>query len=590
VRIPSTFRPSLFHAIRLASVRLIGTFVVASALATPATAAPQTSTLAGGGQRGIVDGASTTASFMAPSAVAVAPDDSVVVADAAAQNIRRIARGRVTTLAGISAEGTTPDERTGGYLDGPATLARFDRPVGVAIARNGDVYVADAGNRCVRRISHGFVSTLSGSRAPGHADGEARIAQFDDIRSIAIDDDGLLYVADYGNGIRRIDTYGTVSTVSRPSDAKTILAVAVRGSGAHAILAWADANRVHVTANGRTQDVAYVDIREPGLPELSVGNVTALAIANENTLVVADAATSAVRVLRLPAPPFLTDRMSRALAGGVREGSDIGGGFADGPPELALVRAPRGIALARDGTIVVADTGNRRVRAIRGVDARESILPDAPYVRLAHGAYRIVVVGNSYAFYNVLWPESIPGRIEARLERDASAIGLRTRVGVAAYRVDDLSAPAALSLAHEYLADGQADLVILMLNAFGPWSADQLHALSTELDARGTKLILAYTPQAAEVSPIEAPSATLDRTTDFNARHAEAVRSESFYTRSGIETVLMLDQMEAWEGRPEREPLFYGADHHFTIFGSQWVGERIAEALERSRPWLTSRR
>ena len=547
---------------------------------------PVTSTLAGSGWRGVVDGPAAAARFMVPAAVAVAPDGSIVVADAAAQNVRRIAGGSVTTLAGVAPLGLTPDERRGGYLDGPAASARFDRPVGVAVARNGDVYVADAGNRCIRKISNGVVSTFSGSRAPGHADGDARIAQFDDLKGIAIDDDGLVYVADYGVGIRRIDAAGTVTTITRPEDATSVLDIAVRGAGANALIAYGDALRLHVLAGAKSQDVAYTDSREPAASDLGIGHADAIAIVNANTLVVADAATNAVRLLRLAAPPFLTDRMSRTLAGGVREGDDLSGGFAEGAPAQALLRSPRGVAIARDGTLVVADCGNRRIRAIAHVDSRGSVLPGAAAFTQTRKAYRIAVVGNSYAFYNVLWPESIPGRIEALLGQDSPALGLRTRPVVAVFRVDDLSAASGASLIHEELGDGEADLVILMLNAYDPWDATALEDLRSSLQATGTRLMLVYTPQGFEVSPLDFPDGARERNVDFNALHAEAVKSESFYNRTTIESLFLLDAMSAWEGTPGHPSLFYAADHHFTIYGTQWVGERVAAELERWRPWL----
>jgi hypothetical protein len=185
----------------------------------------------------------------------------------------------------------------------------------------------------------------------------------------------------------------------------------------------------------------------------------------------------------------------------------------------------------------------------------------------------------------VLWPESIPGRIEWRLAQDAPSLGLGRRAALAVYRIDDLSATGGSSLVREFLGDGQADLVILLLNAYGPWSAQALQGLADDLQAKGTKLMIVYTPQGYEVSPLDFPDGAIERNVDFNAEHADAVRGESFYDRTGIETVLLLDRMEAWEAKPDRKPLFYEADHHFTIFGSQWVGERIAEALESWHPW-----
>ena len=568
---------------------------VAPAVPLAAVTEPITSTVAGTGARGIADGASASATFMTPTGIAIAPDGATIVADPAAQNVRRIFAGRVTTLAGTSFEGMTPDERTGGYADGLATAARFDRPIAVAVARTGDVFVADAGNRCIRRISHGFVSTFSGSRAPGHADGNARVAQFENVRALAIDDAGVLYVADYGVGLRRVDPNGNVTTITKPADAKTIASVAVRGSGDRAIVAYADAGRFHIIASGKTQDFGYADGREPDFAELAVGRTNGIAIVNENTLAVTDASAGAVRLVRLPAPPFISDRMSRALGGGVREGTDLAGAFADGPADRARFDAPAGIALARDGTILIADAGNRRIRAIAGVDTRESVLPDASNLSIPRHAYRIALIGNSYAFYNVLWPESIPGRIESRLTHDARLIDLPARPSVTAFRVDDLSAAAGKSLVREYLGDGQVDLVILMVNAYGSWSADDLRTLQADLQNKNTKLVLAYTPQGFEVSPLDFPAGAVDREIGFNALHAEAVKSESFYNRSGVQSVLLLDQMEAWEGRPPTHPAFLRGrpslhDLRLGVGGrTDCRSARTLAAVERARDVTRSR-
>jgi hypothetical protein len=582
-------RAAVLLILALAAPAAARAAVVAGAAAQPSAVhpipEPYTSLLAGSGLRGIYDGPAVVSRFMVPVGVAEAPDGSVLVADAGAQDIRRIAQSVVTTVAGLAPNGSTADERAGGFADGPASTARFDRPVGVAVATNGDVFVADAGNRCIRKIARGIVSTFSGSRAPGHADGDARIAQFENPKGLAIDDEGVLYVADYGAGIRRVATDGSVTTLPRPNDAKTIVAIAVRGGGPQALIAYADERRLHLYANGAWQDVAYTDLREPGATPLAVGHAAGIAILNENTLAVADAATNAVRLVRFPAPPFVTDKMARVLAGGVREGDDLGGGYASGSPERSLVKSPRGIALAHDGTLIVADTGNRRIRAIQNVDARESIVPGGANVALPRGAYRIAVVGNSYAYYNVLWPESIPGRIEALLTQDARWIGLRARPALCVFRVDDLSAASGESLIREYLGDGQVDLVVLLLNAYGPWDADQLARVQRTLLAKGTRLMIVYTPQGFEVSPLDYPDGDVERNVDFKDLRAEAIKSETFYNRTGIPNALLLDEMEAFEAAPVHKALFYAGDHHFTIFGSTWVGEHIAAAIERWHPW-----
>jgi len=102
-----------------------------------------------------------------------------------------------------------------------STLARgaagFDGPVGVAVDRDGNVFVADTYNDRIRRIAKdGAVATVAGSGTPGQLDGMGTAATFDTPSAIAVDKHGVLFVADTGNNaIRRIDKTGAVTTFAR---------------------------------------------------------------------------------------------------------------------------------------------------------------------------------------------------------------------------------------------------------------------------------------------------------------------------------------------------------------------------------------
>jgi hypothetical protein len=54
---------------------------------------------------------------------------------------------------------------------------------------------------------------------------------------------------------------------------------------------------------------------------------------------------------------------------------------------------------------------------------------------------------------------------------------------------------------------------------------------------------------------------------------------------TGVHGLYLLDAMEAHETLPNRQPLFYSSEHHLTIYGSEWVGRRIADEIERWKPW-----
>lgn len=152
-------------------------------------------TLAGSTTRGSADGQGAAASFYRPNSLKVDASGNVYVADAYNHLIRKITPdGVVTTLAG-----STP-----GFADGTGAAAQFAYPWGIAVDASGTVYVADSGNDRIRRITpEGVVTTLAGSDTAGSDDGLGAVAQFDDPLDVAVDGSGTVYVLQQ-NVIRKI--------------------------------------------------------------------------------------------------------------------------------------------------------------------------------------------------------------------------------------------------------------------------------------------------------------------------------------------------------------------------------------------------
>jgi len=165
------------------------------------TPAGVVTTLAGSGYVGWSDGTGTAASFDVPAGVAVDGSGTVYEADAGNGEIRKISpAGVVTTLAGsvFNSSGST---------NGSGANASFWGPAGVAVDGFGNVYVADAANNEIRKVSPGgAVITLAGSTSAGTTDGTGTIATFNNPQGVASDASGNVYVADFGNNKIRMIT------------------------------------------------------------------------------------------------------------------------------------------------------------------------------------------------------------------------------------------------------------------------------------------------------------------------------------------------------------------------------------------------
>ncbi|MGC8703195.1 MAG: hypothetical protein ACP5RV_09675 [Thiomonas sp.] len=159
-------------------------------------------------QRDARNGPALQARFYSPECVAVAADGTLFVSDSGSNTVRRIGRdGNVTTWAGkIDVEG---------FADGPGSKARFNHPVGLGVNGQGVVYVADAYNSTVRRISpKGEVSTLAGLAGDtGWRDGRGTQARLNTPVGLTLDAQGNVFVSEYFNNvIRKITPAGQVST------------------------------------------------------------------------------------------------------------------------------------------------------------------------------------------------------------------------------------------------------------------------------------------------------------------------------------------------------------------------------------------
>lgn len=168
-------------------------------------------TAVGTGEAGYRDGKSSRASFDSPTGLAVDDEGTVYIADTGNNVIRAMNEdGTVTTYAG-SEEGCALGSRE---------EAMFSQPTGLCWA-DGVLYVADSGNHRIVAIEGDEVTLVAGAELTGDAavegdflNGPAELARFANPQGVAVGEDGAVYVADTGNGAVRVIQDGYVTTLA----------------------------------------------------------------------------------------------------------------------------------------------------------------------------------------------------------------------------------------------------------------------------------------------------------------------------------------------------------------------------------------
>ena len=321
--------------------------------------------LAGAGHPGLEDGPKAEAAFSDPFGIAVDEDGNVIVADAGASNrIRRITpAGAVETIAGSEE----------GFSDGAALGASFNTPSGIALDADGNLIIADTSNNRIRKLDgKGQVSTIAGGGTAGYKDGLGLEAEFDGPIGVAVDAHGNIFVADaYNDCIRRITPEGDVSTFAggalaaaddllpqlsvEPSSDKTRLdtpcGIAVDEQG-----------NVYVADTGNDRvlklDAQSVIVKIWSGPEDSdeatenaarFDKPVGIALTHDGFLFVASEGGQIHRI---------SPEGDLSLFAGSRPG------FADGAGAGARFNGPSGIAVDLSGNIYVTDTQNYLIRQI----------------------------------------------------------------------------------------------------------------------------------------------------------------------------------------------------------------------------------
>lgn len=142
------------------------------------------------------------AQFTAPTGLCTGPGGVVYIADSGNHMLRQVTvDGTISAVAGIGYEGYTGD-------GGPALSARLRLPRGCAVDSLGNIYIADGGNHAIRMVTpDGNIATIAGNGNPGFSGdgGPASLALLHDPLAVAVDSKGNVYVADaVNNRVRRL--------------------------------------------------------------------------------------------------------------------------------------------------------------------------------------------------------------------------------------------------------------------------------------------------------------------------------------------------------------------------------------------------
>lgn len=326
--------------------------------------------------------------------------------------LRRNRTGSVSVFAGNGFNISSGD-------GGPADAAGLRAPSGLAVGRDGSVYIADADDHRIRRVlPDGTIETFAGNgQAGSRGDGlSARAASLNSPRQMAFDGMGNLYVAEFGgNRIRRIDSSGLISTAAdgvrptavvadlqgniwfgdaaglkrfpagRPADLEVVgpgLTIGGLTVDPMGVITWSTAERHQVFSLAGTTGQIIGNgsgslIVGNGFPGSAgdgglardgrVNNPLGIDYSADGRLAIADSGNGLVRQVD-------ADLMLSRIAGsqGFRFTGD--GGFAP----LATLNSPQGLAITAAGELLIADTNSNRIRVVDQSGRIDSLAGGAP--------------------------------------------------------------------------------------------------------------------------------------------------------------------------------------------------------------------
>ena len=353
---PDISYPTVFRL--TAGKAIVPVFPVNNGGEVPSVAYGTTTTLAGS-TRGFANGSGNNAAFNFPQGITVDASGIIYVADRNNHRIRKVLPdGSTSTVAGTG---------NGTFSNGEAlTVATFNQPSDVVSGTNGDLYVTEIGNHCVRKIAAGQVTTLSGVGSAGFADGDGSVAKFNMPFAITMNSDGILFVADrYTHRIRKVTPTGETSTFAGNGSVNGINAQGANATFNNPVgiasfgnmLYVGDYNNNLIRSINAQQYVSTLagcfcgGTADGTGTEAGFTNPFGLAVGPSGDIFVADYNANLIR--RISPKGEVTTLAGSGIAGNT-----------NGVGNAASFRTPADVAVDQDGNVYVADYANHLIRKI----------------------------------------------------------------------------------------------------------------------------------------------------------------------------------------------------------------------------------
>jgi sugar lactone lactonase YvrE len=330
-------------------------------------------------------GPAAESTLNSPEGVALDSTGDLYIADSGNNRIRKVSNGIITTVAGDGSAGFSGDggPATSASLGGTGALSGgsiIDGPSSIAVDLGGNLYIVDAGNNRIRKVSNGIISTVAGDGSYGFSGdgGPATNASFNGPSGVAVDSAGNIYIADSGNNRIRKVSGGVITTVAGGAtcNRQGQLEICPLGDGGPATsaslhqpsgvfvdsagniyIAGIGDSRIRKVSNGVITTVAgsgVAGFSGDGGPATSAQFNEPVAVTVDSTgdIYISDVGNNRIRKV---SNGVITTVVGTGVVGFSGDG---------GPASSALLGFPQGLALDAAGDLYIADIANNRIREV----------------------------------------------------------------------------------------------------------------------------------------------------------------------------------------------------------------------------------